>query len=246
MPPAWHDAFLAWSQTEQHQAAVQSSRDEIAAMYREYMLPGVAYSGGKDSACCLHLIAQTGSPFEAFFYDFGRPGHKAHNVFPEPIAEEIMAMGRVLGASLLRVVTKRRNWPDEQTAIAGRPPWCTVEFVDDGVFWVLGNVQAMQRHGCGVSVVGLRADEGVRRRHRIRAGNALTELPEAWPVAEWTEMDAWAYIVANDLPYCSVYDERAKVYGGYQGLRMVSMFRDDHCPVNDTAVDGVLNWRHRR
>lgn len=91
--------------------------------------------------------------------------------------------------------------------------------------------------------VGLRSEESGKRRRRIARRLYITDIPESWPLASWTWMDVWAYIVAHDLPYLSAYDQMAPLVGWDQAR--TSTFFDPTAVHGDASVDGVLFWRLR-
>jgi len=84
------------------------------------------------------------------------------------------------------------------------------------------------------------------RRKRVAAHNWISQdMPEVWPVAEWSDMDRWAHAVRYALPYSRVYDEKATIEGTYIGLRMRSLFDDGRKGISDSSMDGALFWRDR-
>lgn len=73
--------------------------------------------------------------------------------------------------------------------------------------------KAVQELAIPVLLTGIRHDE-----HRSRQGKNWREVrqrPEyvqVHPVLHWTEMDIWAFHLAEDIPYCGLYDQ------GYRSL----------------------------
>jgi 3'-phosphoadenosine 5'-phosphosulfate sulfotransferase (PAPS reductase)/FAD synthetase len=241
LPPTWRDLFIQHAETDGYRAALADANERIAGV--EYPLSYLAYSGGLDSLCCLDLCANAGLEFIIGHYDFGRPNAKASNVFPQWIEDEVMATARHYGRSPL-IVTKRRNFVSESDAIRGREG--CVEFIDDGEFWILGAQRVARELGCTCSIVGLRAQESIGRRKRTEAGGWVSsDMPEVWPVAQWSDMDRWAYVASKGLTYSRVYDEKAELNGSYMGLRMRSLFDDGRKSITDSSGDGVLFWRDR-
>ena len=100
------------------------------------------------------------------------------------------------------------------------------------------------RRGFDAAFIGLRMEESVSRRERIRAGRSLSVIPEYWPIQQWTWMDVWAYIVSNGLPYPSAYDVYAPVVGWDQ-VRFHSFFDRRLERFGNENLDGVLMWRYR-
>lgn len=98
--------------------------------------------------------------------------------------------------------------------------------------------------GYDVSFIGLRKEESVGRRLRIKAKRYLTPIPEVWPLQDWTWLDVWAYIVSHNIPYPSSYNR----YGPLQGwdkVRFHSFFDPSMNKFGCSNVDGVLSWKFR-
>ncbi len=243
MPPSWRDTFLMHSETPEYRAALVDADRRIAAMEDAGQIPYVAFSGGLDSLCCLDLVARR-TACVVGHYDFGRPGAKVSNVFPEWLEREVEAAVCTHYVLPLHVVTKGRNFRSPEEITAGRHRLATVHIIDDGEFWILGAQRVARELGCTCSVVGLRAQESIGRRKRLSAqGWVSLDMPECWPVAEWSDLDRWAHVVSSGLPYSRVYDDKAELDGGYMGLRMRSLFDDGRKSVSDSSGDGLLYWR---
>ncbi len=244
MPARWRETFLAWSREPGYVQRIAAARRHMMTVGQRYRLPAVAFSGGKDSTVLLHLAAGALPAFLVTHFDFGRPGQKRYNSFPAALEHEILANARAIGARPVHVVTKPKYW---QSA-PDYPEGTLVHYLPDDTPWHIGSMVVARGLGADVSLVGLRKAESVARRHRINAGRALAAevLPEAWPVAELTSMDVWAYIVQQELPYPSFYDGRAAVVGSYLDVRLTSLYRDPaEARVDSGALDGVLHWRAR-
>lgn len=246
MPPSWRDAFANHARTLEHRAALDDARRRIDEAMGSYHLAYVAFSGGVDSLCCLDLVAHSGMTFVVGHYDFGRPDTKASNVFPEWLEREVESVVCGYYGLPLNVTTKRRNFSSTEAMTAGRHALVDVHVVDDELFWILGSHSTARSLGCTCSVVGLRAQESRKRKHRTASGDWVSQdMPEVWPVAQWSDMDRWAYVVMHNLPYSMVYDRKAEVEGTYMGLRMRSL-HDDHAKgISAQGEDGLLFWRDR-
>jgi phosphoadenosine phosphosulfate reductase len=77
--------------------------------------------------------------------------------------------------------------------------------------------RALRENGVGVLLTGLRRDEHPSRAHRPYAERreATEATPAHWqvnPILDWTEMDVWAFLTGEALPYCELYHE------GYRSL----------------------------
>lgn len=92
-------------------------------------------------------------------------------------------------------------------------------------------------------VIGtLRAEENGRRRRGGPDARAFGS-PCRQVIFDWTWMDVWAYIVAEGLPYHSMYDKRAAIEG-WPRARFSEFFAHD-LQAFTGAVDGLTAWRYR-
>jgi phosphoadenosine phosphosulfate reductase len=76
---------------------------------------------------------------------------------------------------------------------------------------------ALRENGVEALLTGLRRDEHPSRAHRPYAEwrEATAATPAHWqvnPILDWTEMDVWAFLTGEALPYCELYHE------GYRSL----------------------------
>lgn len=105
------------------------------------------------------------------------------------------------------------------------------------------HVPRLLEEGHDLVFVGLRSEESGKRRRRIARRLYITDIPESWPIASWTWMDVWAYIVSHDLPYLGAYDQMGPLIGWDRAR--TSTFFDPTAVHGDASVDGVLFWRLR-
>lgn len=98
--------------------------------------------------------------------------------------------------------------------------------------------------GFDLVFVGLRAEESAGRRERMKSGRAFGPIRECWPIERWTWMDVWAYTVANDVPYLSLYDDRAAI-AGYDKARFKTLFDPAFHHFGSESLDGIAHWRLR-
>lgn len=165
----------------------------------------VAYTGGKDSGVVLHLwrvaLSAAGKgPLRAISVDTGLK-------FPQVTAfrdKHCDDLGVEL--TLAHPSVDIASYPVAQNKLA-----CCGEL----------KIKPLGEALCGTNtaalLVGIRRDE-----HPSRAGRPYVELraatalaPEYWqvnPILDWTEMDIWAFITGQGLPYCELYHQ------GYRSL----------------------------
>ena len=73
--------------------------------------------------------------------------------------------------------------------------------------------EAVMSKGVEVLLTGLRRDEHPGRGDRsVFEDRSDPTYLQVNPILEWTEMDVWSFILAESLPYCSLYEQ------GYRSL----------------------------
>ncbi len=73
--------------------------------------------------------------------------------------------------------------------------------------------KAVKQQGVKVLLTGIRRDEHPSRENTPEVQEKKDpDYYQVNPIAHWTEMDIWSYIMLKGLPYCSLYD------AGYRSL----------------------------
>jgi 3'-phosphoadenosine 5'-phosphosulfate sulfotransferase (PAPS reductase)/FAD synthetase len=226
MNPTWRETFQLWSQTDQHQRALQSAHATIERALQSATKPYIAFSGGKDSTVMTHLILQHEPNIMVYHRDYGRA------LIPEPIHREILRNAHLLGAKNLRTATSTiyiklaRSAQDKRRKDVAE---ATIK---------------LAREGYDLVFIGLRKQESPRRARRLRTNKALSVIPECHPLADWDWRDVWAYIITHNLPYLSLYDQYAELVG-YHLARFAMLFSKEFEHIGALAIDNFLHWRHR-
>ncbi|MDD4951850.1 MAG: phosphoadenosine phosphosulfate reductase family protein [Desulfovibrionaceae bacterium] len=180
---------------------VARTRRLLSAFLDRARRVAVAWTGGKDSGVVLWLwrglLAEHGlGPARALCVDTGLK-------FPEVVA----LRGRLARDWGLDLVVARPDvdiaaYPAAEDKVA-----CCRELK------IAPLKRAVADLGLEVLLTGLRRDE-----HPSRAKREFQEQrrdPDhllAHPILDWTEMDVWAFITGQGLPYCGLYDQ------GYRSL----------------------------
>jgi 3'-phosphoadenosine 5'-phosphosulfate sulfotransferase (PAPS reductase)/FAD synthetase len=199
----------------------------IAVALKESRKPYVAYSGGKDSTAMLHLIIQQKPDIMVLHWDYGRA------FVPLPVFKAIIAIARENGAKNLRIETSPlyAKLGRNATNVMGKH--------------LLGRlIPQLASEGYDLTFIGLRKQESLKRKQRISAGRSLSSIKECWPLADWSWLDVWGYIVTNDVPYLWLYDSRAELVG-YDKARFTTLFDPEFADLGGESVDNVLHWRWR-
>ncbi len=152
----------------------------------------LAFSGGKDSICIKRIADMAGVKYDAHYSvttidppELVRFIRKEHQdvTFDHP------------DRPLLRVL-ETRGFPQRQ-----RRSCCELY---------------KERGGSGRKVItGIRAAESAKRAGRRAVEVCYKDASKTYinPIIRWTDDEVWEFIKAQDLPYCSLYDEGWKRIG---------------------------------
>ena len=226
MNERWRETFLTFSKLEEHRKRVETAKAIIQKALQVCKKPYVAFSGGKDSLCVLHLVSSIQKDVFVVHWDYGR------YFIPRDLHEEILEIARSFSSNVM-VFTSDRYEKEKRDAynIWGK------EFFEKVV-------PKLTEEGFDCVFLGLRKEESSSRRIRIKNNIYLTPMKEFYPIAHWTWLDVWAYIVSNNIRYLSIYDRYAEVLG-YNKARFVTFFDQQFDKYGSGNVDGVLMWRFR-
>lgn len=145
-----------------------------------------AFSGGKDSQCCYHLLNDAGIQFHAQY-----------------------SITRFEPPELIQFI--RENYLDVTFRRSYRRS--LVEEIGD---WGLPNrwfrwccdAKHRKTSGFDIAVIGVRAAESPRRAANWRTfGRKKDGSWYVCPIFDWTDADVWEYLNGKGLPHCSLYDE---------------------------------------
>jgi phosphoadenosine phosphosulfate reductase len=162
----------------------------------------VAWTGGKDSTVTLYLwsrfleeIGCNGKP-AAISLDTGLK-------FPEIIRfRDKMTIERGVDLHVVRPGIDISGYPVAADKIA-----CCRDLKVEPL------KKAITRLRAGALITGIRNDEHPDRADRDEVEHRTgPDYLQVNPILHWTEMDVWSFIVQENLPYCSLYDQ------GYSSL----------------------------
>ena len=145
-----------------------------------------AFSGGKDSQCCYHLLKDAGIPFSAQ-YSITR--------FEPP---ELMEFIRDNYPDVTFRRAYKRSLVDD-ICINGLPTrfsrWCC-------------EAKHKKTEGFDIQVIGVRAAESARRANNWRTfGVKADRTAYLCPIFAWTDDDVWEYLNSKGVAHCRLYDE---------------------------------------
>jgi phosphoadenosine phosphosulfate reductase len=176
----------------------------------------VAFTGGKDSAVALAMWREAlsidgSAPLRAISIDTGLK-------FPQTIEfRDRLCKDWGVELTIARPEVDIATYPVAENKLS-----CCRDLK------VLPLLRALRDTGTRVLISGIRRDE-----HASRAGRPYAEFcaagapangisPEHWrvnPLLDWTEMDIWAHVMGESLPYCELYHE------GYRSLGCIPCTR---------------------
>jgi phosphoadenosine phosphosulfate reductase len=172
----------------------------------------VAYTGGKDSGMTLFLWREALSsaaagPLRAISIDTGCK-------FPQVMAlRDRVCADWDVSLTIARPRVDLSGYPVARDKIS-----CCRDLK------ILPLCTALAETATSALLTGIRRDEHPSRQNRPYAElrEETADCPEHWqvnPLLDWTEMDIWAHVTGEGLPYCELYHE------GYRSLGCVPCTR---------------------
>jgi 3'-phosphoadenosine 5'-phosphosulfate sulfotransferase (PAPS reductase)/FAD synthetase len=197
MNDSQREFFLLRSRHPAYHRKVAETQAIIDEMMTRAKRPYLAFSAGKDSHVLLHWLQAMQAPVEFVW------SNDEWNL-PETIelVDSMPFLHRI--AANVRHASFFMSW-DYPDASEHLPP---------GTHWI-DNDHGLQtyarRRGYDGVFIGLRANENSRRRLHLRTHGVLfwSQQDQNWqcnPLAWWTALDVWAYLISNQVRYNRAYD----------------------------------------
>lgn len=197
MPDTIRRRFEIWSRTGAFRRRVERAEERVAKWLSMTSRPYIAFSGGKDSSCILHLVRAQRPDTPAVYID-------ADACFPEVsrLLDETPNCIRYPASEPFLVTLARCGINNDKLGDIT---------MQTTVYEPVERLVAENRFdGC---CYGLRAEESKHRRKHAQVRGAIFKYKSrcrgviaCQPIYDWTYNDVWAYIVANDIPYAGTYD----------------------------------------
>lgn len=220
--PVERQTFEVWAETDGYEERMESASETIRGAFDLYHKPYVALSGGKDSLVMLHMILRHDPDVLVWHWDYGP------HYMPRDLEQEVIDACFKLGVKHLRIDSSPRyRWGRSEKNV---------------LFPALfGRVQPqLIEDGHRLAFVGLRAEESNKRACKTMGRMKNNgRMWECYPLRDLTTYDVWAYIVENDLPYCSHYDRYGKLLG-IENVRMATFYDPEFYRFGSNNIDGVL------
>lgn len=220
--PIERQTFEMWAETAGYRDRIDSATETIQEALYIHHGPYVAFSGGKDSLVMLHMILQQNPNILVWHWDYGP------HYMPRDLEQETINLCYALGVKHLQIDTS--------------PQYAQGRSEKNVLFpAIFGKVQPkLVEDGYHLAFIGLRSEESHKRAAktsaRLRHNGVLWEC---YPLRDLTARDVWAYIIENDLPYCSHYDRYGKLLG-IENVRMATFFDPEFYKFGSNNIDGVL------
>ena len=220
------DFFLLWTTSDWYKNVLKEAKSIIDDALKRHKCY-VAFSGGKDSTCVLHLVLQYDPNILVLHWDYGR------YYIPAEVERQIICNAKAMGAKNVRVETSSEYEKLGRNAINVLGREYLGKLVGD-----------LHKQGYTGVFVGLRKEESIKRKLRIKNQINITCMKEFYPVSSWKWQDVWAYIFSNNVPYLEHYDKYARVVG-WDKARFTTFFDPEFDKFGCSNIDGVLNWKFK-
>jgi 3'-phosphoadenosine 5'-phosphosulfate sulfotransferase (PAPS reductase)/FAD synthetase len=182
------------AKTSEFQNRIAETHKFIDFVLSHVKIPYVACSFGKDSIVMLHLILQHRKDIPVYSFS-----NKQYD-FPDThrLRWELQEKWNLNMILIERDVSKAVETEDEGGAY-------------NRLYFLVLREQ-VQKHQWNCAFVGKRKQEAPRRKREIdEKGNFFPDAINgkvAYPLADWTVKDIWAYSTLNSLPHHEIYDKQ--------------------------------------
>lgn len=199
----------------------------LSVAYRPY----VAVSGGKDSTVCLALARELRSDI---------PAVCSHDQWLLPETEDYLRRVERLEV----IAGPHAHDGGLRTWAAGRPPdlpgWIT---------WVECRNRPLETYvaqrGYRDCIIGLRKDEAARRRMMLcQRGHVVIRkdgIINSYPLADWKDMDVWAFLIGGEIDYNRAYDRLCEMDFPMRAWR-IGPWWNDRALVSGSLASLAQGW----
>ncbi|QCC57256.1 phosphoadenosine phosphosulfate reductase family protein [Natrinema thermotolerans] len=218
MTPLEYKKFQRHAGRDTYQRRLERATEWVHDLFDRFDAPVLNYSGGKDSLVLLHLVTQRCGYDDVAVYHFDNgllnvPGVGAF------VRESVDRHGGNLYYRSSEKAQSEDMLLEEGHGYNG--------------FWG-HHARLWNREDWDCRLLGIRAAESRDRRDRFDSDGQRPPIryderfTAAAPIHHLSTQDVWAYIVANDLEYHSIYDDQGELYDGIDARdnRLVTIY--DH------------------
>lgn len=193
------EACRLHSKTRGYRNKLVRATEHTYALLDRCAKPYVAFSGGKDSTVCLAIARGINPEFDAIL---------SHDQWLLPETD-----------AFIRTVPGLTVIAGTHTHLGGVVSWGRCRPHDPMIVWVDCPNHAVEHYvlskGYDGVIIGLRCDESGYRARHIRAKGVLFDrkngITQSYPIAGWSDMDVWAYLITTGTPYNPAYDRMSEL-----------------------------------
>ena len=232
--------------------SIQIMREVVAETENPVML----YSIGKDSSVMLHIARKA-------FYPAVPPFPLLHVDTTWKFREMYAMRTRMAAESGMQLIVH----VNPEALAQGINPFTHGSAVHTDIWKTQGLKQALDKHGFDAAFGGARRDEEKSRakervfsfRNAQHRWDPKNQRPELWrlyntrkhkgesirvfPLSNWTELDVWQYIAAENIPVVPLYFAKERPVVKRDGALI--MVDDDRLPLRDGEVPQLRKVRFR-
>lgn len=229
MPQNTQKAYMMHSKTDTYKKNIRKAEQNITKILTNPELrPVIEYSGGKDSIVLTDLIMKQDNNIPVWNYHPGYAQSTQTLFRSTKIQKEIEYTLTTLNHTPLTIHTSNIP-PLNKNGLCTDQEYRIKDYFDC-LFEYMDNEQL------NLELLGIRGQESITRRERVKQPLVHIEYDRvvSFPISHLTTDDIWAYIISNDIYYCSHYDKYASTYG-YEKCRFTSHYNE-----NDLATGGSV------
>lgn len=205
-------AYLSHSMSGVYQRRITRAEENIAKSLEIATKPYIAFSTGKDSVVMADLIWKFAPNIPAVYFD-------AAAAFPE--SKELLAR---YNKYRKMIIFETEPLLDTIERMGGpTSPACEMETMRSTVYRPIKIL--LEQYNFDGSFVGLRSEESGGRSMNLKSRGPIHFSKQHgvyvfWPIGDLTFEDIWAYILSNEIDYCSAYDKQFEMGLPLEDCRM--------------------------
>jgi 3'-phosphoadenosine 5'-phosphosulfate sulfotransferase (PAPS reductase)/FAD synthetase len=221
MKPKDRRMFELWSKTPEYRARIGEAKDIIRKYLKKPGQKYISYSGGKDSTVLMHMVLHEAPDTTIVHWDYG---FNEYGGMPKNLQTEVIEIAKTCGAENIEIYYSESGNIEK-------------DFLQKVVPMLIKEKKYR------IAFIGLRAEEGCRRKSRTREGSEVSVCgaENVYPISRLTYKDIWAYLITNNVPYLSYYDRMSEIME-IKDIRFGVIFNPDDRFVSEYK-DKYILWK---